>query len=364
MPKVSIVIPVYNVEKYLSQCLDSLISQTLKNIEIICVNDGSTDGSNAVLKKYALKDKRIKVINKKNSGYGHSVNIGIDNASAPYIGIIESDDFVAAKMFEDLHNLAVRKKCDIAKSDWYDYSNNRKLKKCAISNLKLKKVTSADDKKKILIKVQPSVWSAIYRKKFLIDGNIRFLETPGASYQDISFTFKAITSARSIYLSSTPHVYYRCDNFGSSVKKKENIFCVPDEYAEIERYLDTNLELKQDFLQTKYINQYNSYIWNLKRIGEIYRKDFLEHWHAAFRSYYEKGELSNEFFAKINKKQFFCLINTPDIFWKRFKCRLIIRRINQFRRNLVSVRCNNSGVSVTLFGKRIIEWNRNSDCEM
>ena len=93
MPKVSILIPIFNVEKYLRQCLDSAVNQTLKDIEIICINDGSTDSSLEILKEYAKVYNSIKIINKQNTGYGHSMNCGLKLAKGEYIGIIESDDF-------------------------------------------------------------------------------------------------------------------------------------------------------------------------------------------------------------------------------------------------------------------------------
>ena len=124
MPKVSIIVPIFNVEKYLRECLDSLINQTLDDIEIICVNDGSTDNSAQILQEYRFKDKRIKVINKENSGYGISMNMGLDVANGEFIGIVESDDFADSKMFEDLYNLAKEKNADIVKSDWLEYTTS------------------------------------------------------------------------------------------------------------------------------------------------------------------------------------------------------------------------------------------------
>ena len=103
MPKVSIVIPTYNVEQYLKECLDSVINQTLKDIEIICVDDGSTDNSGKILDEYAAKDSRIKVIHKENGGYGKAMNVGIDNATGEYIGIVEPDDYIEFDMYETLY---------------------------------------------------------------------------------------------------------------------------------------------------------------------------------------------------------------------------------------------------------------------
>ena len=116
--EVSIVIPVCNVEVYLRECLDSAIKQTLKDIEIICVNDGSTDNSLTILKDFARKDNRIKIISKDNAGYGHTMNIGMDMAQGEYIAILESDDFVDLHMYEDLYKLATEKKLNWIKSDF------------------------------------------------------------------------------------------------------------------------------------------------------------------------------------------------------------------------------------------------------
>lgn len=107
-PKVSIVIPIYNVERYLRQCLDSVVNQTLKDIEIICVDDGSTDSSPDIIKEYVDKDPRVKVITKPNSGYGNSMNRGFDMAEGEYIGIVESDDYADPDMFENSMRLPVR----------------------------------------------------------------------------------------------------------------------------------------------------------------------------------------------------------------------------------------------------------------
>ena len=121
MPKISILVPIYNVEKYLRECLESILAQTLKDTEIICINDGSTDSSPEILEEYRKKDSRIKIINKSNSGYGASMNMGFQFATADYIGIVESDDFVKPEMFEELYLIAQKNNADIVKSDYYDY---------------------------------------------------------------------------------------------------------------------------------------------------------------------------------------------------------------------------------------------------
>ena len=119
MAKVSIVIPIYNVEKYLRECLDSVIGQTLQDIEIICVNDGSKDSSLAIMQEYAERDERVKIIDKPNSGYGNSMNRGFDMATGEYIGIVESDDYADANMFETLYRVAKEENADVVKGGFY-----------------------------------------------------------------------------------------------------------------------------------------------------------------------------------------------------------------------------------------------------
>ena len=118
-PKVSVVVPVYNVEQYIFQCLESLRRQTIKDIEVICVNDGSTDNSAQIIQEFVSKDSRFRLIDKENEGYGKSMNIGIDAAIGEYIGILELDDFALLSMYEDLYEVAHKEDLDFVKGDFF-----------------------------------------------------------------------------------------------------------------------------------------------------------------------------------------------------------------------------------------------------
>ena len=124
MAKVSIIIPTYNVEMYLVECMESVVNQTLKDIEIICINDGSTDGSLEILKSYAQKDDRIVLVDKENGGYGIGMNIGLDKATGEYIGIVEPDDFIPLNMYSDLYEKAVENDLDFIKADFYRFKRD------------------------------------------------------------------------------------------------------------------------------------------------------------------------------------------------------------------------------------------------
>ena len=123
--KISVVIPIFNVEDFLGPCLDSVLNQTLKDFEVICVNDGSTDGSLDILKEYLSKDDRIRIINKDNAGYGHTMNIGLDMASGKYFVIVESDDYILPTMFETLYEAAEENDLDFVKSDFYRFYGDK-----------------------------------------------------------------------------------------------------------------------------------------------------------------------------------------------------------------------------------------------
>ncbi len=355
MAKVSVVVPVYNVEKYLTECLDSIINQTLEDIEIICVNDGSTDSSLEILNNYAQKDKRIIVINKANSGYGNTMNIGINASTGEYIGIIESDDFADKNMFEDLYKTAKENDADIVKSDWYHYWSKNKFsrKNNRISPAKAFKLTNSKQDKSLL-RIDPSVWSAIYKRDFLNKYNIRFLETPGASYQDLAFSFKVFALAERVILTDKAYLYYRQDNMNSSVKSKTKVYCVCDEYNEIDRFLDEYPQLKFEYKIQEEINRYNGYVSSVLRIDDSVKPEFVKVFSEHFREEYNTGLLGDEFFKKIKKKEFLTLINSPDKYLKLLKNIERRRKFNKIRKNILSIHFRNGRLSITLFGNEVI----------
>ena len=118
--------PVYNAEPYLEQALDSVLAQTLTDLEIVCVNDGSEDTSLETMQRYASNDARIKVINKPNGGYGNAMNVGISNATGEYMGILEPDDYLKPEMFEKLYNRAIQDDLDFVRSDYYRLTTDEK----------------------------------------------------------------------------------------------------------------------------------------------------------------------------------------------------------------------------------------------
>ncbi len=292
MSKVSVVIPVYNVEKYLRECLDSVVNQTLKDIEIICVNDGSTDSSLDILNEYASKDNRIKIIDKKNTGYGHSMNVSIDNATGEYLGIVEPDDYIELDMYETLYNKAKESDLDYIKGNYYKYSTIPN-----ITNKKFVPFDKTDIYEKVInpnnyIKTFTggmSIWASIYKIDFLKQNKIRFLETPGASFQDTSFGIKTIFSAQKAMYLRNAFYHYRTDNINSSVKSNSKIFCICDELQELENRYATDKE-KMLIINALKIDKYT---WNYDRLNQEGKKKFIKTYKKEIKKIFSK-KLYNE----------------------------------------------------------------------
>ena len=204
MPKVSVIIPVYNVEKYLRECLESVISQTLSDIEIICINDGSTDSSLDILNEFAQKDERIKIINQENKGSPLARNEGLKIANGKYIGFVDSDDYIDKNYYELLFNNAEKHNAEIARCSYY-YKYKNKEKVCELEQ----KIKNANEQNKFLGVNDHSVvvFNAIYKYDFLKNNKILFFEDVAA--EDIIYTARATFYANKTAPVVGTHYHYR-----------------------------------------------------------------------------------------------------------------------------------------------------------
>ncbi|WP_165171936.1 glycosyltransferase family 2 protein [Adlercreutzia sp. ZJ242] len=295
IPKVSVLVPVYNVERFLPQCLDSLCRQTLRDIEIICINDGSTDGSSSILRSYAGEDPRIRVIEKPNSGYGASMNCGLDSASGEYVSIVESDDYASRGMLAKLYRTATRFDCDLVKSTFFEVYDGRDHWNRYLSGFPFGKRFDPADVPSIICTI-PAIWTGLYRRKMLVEEGIRFRETPGAAFQDTSFTLKSWFAASSCVLVRWPYLHYRMDNPNSSVKTSDRAMIVCDELAEAESFLRDRPERLAKFVEWFHADKFGKYRWNYARVSEGLRVAFLERMISEYQRARREGELSEEAF--------------------------------------------------------------------
>jgi len=174
-PKISVIVPIYGVEKYLRECLDSILAQTLKDMEIILIDDGSKDACPQIIDEYALKDRRIKVIHKENGGYGQACNVGLSQATGEYVAIVEPDDYIDSDMYADLYAIAEKYNSDIVKSAFYN--NFQAKEKTKLTKVKWEDFIPENKSFKIkeypyFLYYHPSVWSCIYNREFLTKHNI------------------------------------------------------------------------------------------------------------------------------------------------------------------------------------------------
>lgn len=353
MPKVSILVPIYNVEKYLRECLESLLNQTLQDIEIICINDGSTDNSLEIIKEYVNKDSRFKLIDKANSGYGISMNMGLEAATGEYIGIVESDDFANLNMFENLYKLAKKNNLDVIKSDWNLYwTNGQTIKAGAIKKSKCNKVINIDRYKEIL-NIIPSIWSAIYKKEFLVENNIKFNETAGASYQDTGFDFKTKLTAKSLMLVNDAYVNYRQDNPNSSVKSSAKAYAVCIEFESIEKYMKENGLLTH--LEYFYSIMFKAYRNNLLRLDKSLTKDFIEKYSETFKRITKEENLGKLFYSRCKEKEVKILTTNTKKYYALYRTKKFADKFRKARRKIISIKIENSRFSCKLFGKEIIK---------
>lgn len=209
MPKISVIIPVYNVEKYLTQCLDSVIKQSFDDIEIICVDNGASSAEKEILLNYSKNDERVKLIHfEQNQGYGKAVNSALDVACGEYIGIVESDDYIEADMSSSLYSLAKEFDADVVKSPFYKFDAKSECVDLANLGIPVNKVFRITEYP-ILFREHPSIWSCVYKKEFLDKNNIRFREVKGTGWVDNPFQVETLLMAEKIVFADKPFYHYR-----------------------------------------------------------------------------------------------------------------------------------------------------------
>lgn len=303
MVKVSVIMPMYNQEKYIVECLSSVVRQTLKEIEIIVVNDGSTDGSMALVRGFAEKDPRIVVIDKPNSGYGHSMNVGIRRATGEYIGIVETDDYVEEDMFKDLYEAAKSYgDADIVKSDFCRFSSEhgyvvRETVKLSEKKGYYNRVICPLQEREVF-RFPMNTWTGIYRRDFLLKYGIEHNETPGASYQDNGFWFQTFCFARSLVLLDRVYYMNRRDNPNSSVYHPGKVYCVCEEYAYIAKILEKNPAVKAKIIGYYWLKKYHNYVFTLHRIAYMYKKEFVLRMQKEFAEGDLSGQLDKSVFTE------------------------------------------------------------------
>jgi len=240
-PKVSVIIPVYNTEKYLRECLDSVVNQTLKDIEIICIDDGSTDNSLNILKEYASKDNRFVILEQKNQGAGAARNKGLEIAKGEYLSFLDSDDYFESNMLEKMYNSVILNNTDIAICQYSEH--NMQTNKERILGYDEKVYSMLLDNKKEycdnVYKLCPPVpWNKLYRKSYIVGNNIKFQETIIAN--DVYFFLIAFALTTSISVVPDRLIIYRKFRKDALTEIRNKYLLIPFEpYKEAKKTLES-----------------------------------------------------------------------------------------------------------------------------
>ena len=307
--KVSVIVPVYNVEPYLDKCLNTLVNQTLKKIEIIIVNDGSKDNSEKIIEKYLKKyPEKIKYIKKNNGGLSSARNEGLKYASGEYIGFVDSDDYVSLNTFNLMYKKAKEKNFDLVVCNLnYVYESKTKMVSAGLD----KDLENEDEVKKNIVFLYPAVWNKLYKKEIL--DSLKFKE--GIWYEDVEFNFRVYPRVKSIGYVDKPLIQYvqRESSISKTIDKR--LFNYIDNFNGLIRYYqDNNLYNKYYFeLEYSYVRYlYATFIKQLSYTNdkELFKegvkeaiKNVQEHFPNYKKNIYlKKFGLKNIYLKTFNKK--------------------------------------------------------------
>lgn len=273
---ISIIIPVYKVEKYLEKCIQSVINQTYKNIQIILVDDGSPDNCGKICDEYAERDQRIEVIHKSNGGLSDARNKGLEIAKGEYIGFVDSDDYIEADMYEVLYNLLKQYNADVSICNFYTVSQE----KIAIKNADngIKEYNRIEILKEILLdnNIQSYAWNKLYKKELFDE-----IKYPvGKKYEDIGTTFYLLEKCNKVVVTGKPEYYYinRQDSIVNNVTETtitDYIELIIQRYDYIEENIKELSSYNKNYLK-RILKTAEQDIKSLKEVGDYTKKKYEE----------------------------------------------------------------------------------------
>ena len=282
-PDVTIIVTVHNAENYIEQCIQSAMHQTYENIEIICVDGGSSDSTPDILKSLQSIDDRIIIVNDKNTSYGHKVNVGVEKARGQYVCILESDDSIEKDMVKTLYEITKEKNVDVISGDYkiqFEYRGRK------IGYIQHKypsglydRVCDLRSEKRFFL--HGGITGVLYKKSFLQNNRIKLNETPGAAFQDQSFSFLVDLLAMTQYHIKTPVYNYTYDNPGSSMADDKKIMEISWECNYIEQQMNSR-EIEEQYIWENYYN--HTSMINEYELTLFVREDEEE---ALYRKYQE-----------------------------------------------------------------------------
>lgn len=279
-PIISVIVPVYNVQDYIEKCLDSILSQTFTNFELICVNDGSTDNSREILEKYKKRDCRIKIIDKQNGGLSSARNAGMDVARGEFLSFIDSDDWVDVTMLEKLYKSINFYNSDIAicAVHQFDETNQQIDDSNPYYTLEFfdksfdNTVFSYKNVKPFIMDVCVMAWNKLYRRSFIQNCNAKFPQ--GLIFEDGPFFFNIFFKTQRVSIVRDFLYYYRINRKNSIIQKAGKKFLDVISVTEIMYNEIKNLEDFNDFRYTFFRKKVEDLIYRFEHLNSKYKKEF------------------------------------------------------------------------------------------
>ena len=328
-PRVSVIVPVMNVEAYLRQALDSLAAQTLEEMEFILINDGSTDGSLAIMREYAERDERFTVVDKPNSGYGQTMNVGLDKARGEYVGILEPDDYAEPHMFRRLYEEASSNGLEFVKSDFIQFTVNEdgseKKRPVRLSEDDwFYNRTLSPEKEKQVFFFPINTWTGIYRRDFLNEHHIRHHETPGASFQDNGFWFQTFCHGKKIRFIRDQLYHYRIDNPNASMRSRSKEHCITEEYRWIHEWLEKDPTLLTRFEKVMYSKQLLSMLLTYSRLETDRKLPYAQHMRDELAVPYDRKLFDRSFLDALDWQRLVRIMEDPEAYAKTVEISVVI----------------------------------------
>lgn len=356
--KISVIMPIRNTAGYIRECMESLVGQTLKEIEILCIDALSSDGTREILQEYADRDSRIHIYDDRKGSSGYANNYGMQKAKGEYLAIVEPDDFVAPDMYEKLYQAAKENNADVVRADYKVFFGDGSQREYID-----KAVASADDYGKIhcpadeqrLFQNDMSTWAGIISRELFDQGKVCHNETPGAAYQDNGFWFLTMAHARRLYYLPASGYRYRMDNPDSSIHNRGKLYAICGEYAFIRR------KLEQEGIFGKFVNVYTwakfiRYLPSYYRLDDTLKPEFAGRFATEMKEHYENGELRIEEFSKGQQRLIRDLIASDEVFHNNvMNQKEAFRRLIESGNTLVQYGCGSDGL-------RLLNYMRANDC--
>ena len=354
-PKISVIVPVYNVGEHLTECLGSIINQTLKEIEIICIDDGSTDNSMDILQSFAGKDDRVKVILQKQFGAAAARNKGLAAAKGEYISFVDSDDWIDGNFLETLYVAAKEKNADVAralyKSHYASVIKDSEINKKIIN--KFKEGKDLDTNEHSIV-----IWNAIYRLQFLRDKKIDFFDANLRQSHDVPFTARVTFSAGKMIPVIGTYYHYKCD-----IPNQLSVFSIRRAKNVMRANKITVNFLNSVEVQDKrvYLEAFKRVIWrydqtlrkvrSLKGLNKNLLKAFVKDFIRTFNKCKYRQDLINGFYEEYFK---FLINNDVDGYISDYRK----QQIRSFLKNIFSIERKQDSKTIRILGVKFAVNNK------